>query len=321
MVKKRRTSMNEGIVIALGGNAILRHREVGTAEEQMTNVIETCEHLVRLVSRGSKIAITHGNGPQVGDILLQNDLAKGVLPPMPLDVCDAESQGMIGYMIQQSMDTVMKHAGIRTPVVTLLTQVVVDASDRAFGQPEKPIGPFYTAMEAARLRVEKGWQIVNDSGRGYRRVVPSPEPIEIIEQDAIKALYKSGTIVIACGGGGIPVVLRPDGTIQGVEAVIDKDHSATLLATAVGAEILLILTDVDHAYLNFQTQNQVALTHITAAEAQEHLKEGHFAPGSMGPKITSAIRFLQEGGKSAIITTPALSLAALDGGAGTTIIP
>lgn len=313
--------MEEGIVIALGGNAILRHREVGTAEEQFLNVMETCEHLVRLVSRGSKIAITHGNGPQVGDILLKNDLAKGVLPPMPLDVCDAESQGMIGYMLQQSMDTVMKRSGIRIPVVTLLTQVVVDASDRAFRQPEKPIGPFYTAMEATQLRAEKGWQIINDSGRGYRRVVPSPEPSEIIERDAIRVMYESGTIVIACGGGGIPVVWKKDGTICGVEAVIDKDHSATLLATAVDADILLILTDVDHAYLNFQTPNQVPLTRITAAEAQKHLKDGHFAPGSMGPKISSAIRFLQEGGKKAIITTPALSLAALDGGAGTTIIP
>jgi carbamate kinase len=313
--------MEKCIVVALGGNAILRHRDIGTAEEQFSHVMETCGHLLLLVRQGYRLVITHGNGPQVGDILLKNECAKGTLPQMPLDVCDAESQGMIGYMFQQSMDAVMKRSGIGIPVVTLVTQVVVDGSDPAFRNPEKPIGPYYTAMEAAQLKKTKGWHIVPESGRGYRRVVPSPEPVEIIEKDAIATLHGSGAIVIACGGGGIPVVRSENGTMEGVEAVIDKDHTAVLLATAVGADLLLILTDVEHAYLNYRMPAQVPLTRITADEAQKYLEDGHFAPGSMGPKIVSAIRFLRAGGKRVVIASPVQSMAALEGHAGTTIVP
>jgi carbamate kinase len=313
--------MEKRIVVALGGNAILRHREIGTAEEQFSHVMETCGHLLLLVRKGYQIIITHGNGPQVGDILLKNECARGTLPQMPLDICDAESQGMIGYMFQQSMDAVMKQSGIDIPVVTLVTQVIVDASDPAFSNPEKPVGPYYTAMEAAQLKASKGWQIVPESGRGYRRVVPSPEPIRIVEEDAIASLHESGAIVIACGGGGIPVILGENSTMQGVEAVIDKDHTSALLATAVRAELLLILTDVEHVYLNYRMPGQVPLTRITAGEAQKHLEDGHFAPGSMRPKIESAVRFLHAGGKRVVIATPAQLIAALEGNAGTTIVP
>ncbi|MDD1711948.1 MAG: carbamate kinase [Methanoregulaceae archaeon] len=313
--------MEKRIVVALGGNAILRHREIGTAEEQFSHVMETCGHLLLLVRKGYQIIITHGNGPQVGDILLKNECARGTLPQMPLDICDAESQGMIGYMFQQSMDAVMKQSGIDIPVVTLVTQVIVDASDPAFSNPEKPVGPYYTAMEAAQLKASKGWQIVPESGRGYRRVVPSPEPIRIVEEDAIASLHESGAIVIACGGGGIPVILGENSTMQGVEAVIDKDHTSALLATAVRADLLLILTDVEHVYLNYRMPGQVPLTLITAGEAQKHLEEGHFAPGSMRPKIESAVRFLHAGGKRVMIASPAQLIAALEGNAGTTIVP
>jgi carbamate kinase len=313
--------MEKRIVVALGGNAILRHREIGTAEEQFSHVMETCGYLLQLVRQGYGLVITHGNGPQVGDILLKNECAKGTLPRMPLDICDAESQGMIGYMFQQSMDAVMKRSGIGIPVVTLVTQVIVDAADPAFSNPEKPIGPYYTAMEAAELKKAKGWQIVPESGRGYRRVVPSPEPIEIVEKEPIATLFESGAIVIACGGGGIPVVRSESGMMQGVEAVIDKDHTAVLLANAIGADLLLILTDVEYAYLNYGMPAQVPLTRLTADEARKHLEDGHFAPGNMGPKIASAIRFLRTGGKRVVIASPAQAMAALEGNAGTTIVP
>ncbi|MDD1673142.1 MAG: carbamate kinase, partial [Methanomicrobiales archaeon] len=244
--------MKKKILVALGGNAILKHREKGTAEEQFYNVHEACSHLVELVEAHDRMILTHGNGPQVGDILLQNEISRHLLPPMPLDVCGAESQGMIGYMIQQSMLNVLQKAGIHASVVTLLTQTLVSRDDPAFLHPGKPVGPFYTAMEAAKLRSERGWTIVNDSGRGFRRVVPSPRPLAIIEEEAIKNAFDAGAIVIAGGGGGIPVVKDKKGNLWGVEAVIDKDHAAALIATLVGAEILLILTDIEKVALNYR---------------------------------------------------------------------
>jgi carbamate kinase len=313
--------MEKQVVVALGGNAILRHREVGTAEEQFAHVQETCRHLLGLVRKGCGLVITHGNGPQVGDILLKNECARGTLPRMPLDICDAESQGMIGYMLQQSMEVVLKQEDIRIPVVTLVTQVVVDAADPAFRDPEKPIGPYYTAMEASRLRTESRWQLVHESGRGYRRVVPSPKPMEIVEEEAIRTLHRGGAIVIACGGGGIPVIRGENTTIRGVEAVIDKDHTAALLAKTVGAGLLLILTDVGEVYLNYRTPSQISLSRVTADEADRYLIAGQFAPGSMEPKIESAIRFVRSGGNRAIITSPDKMMAALEGQAGTTIVP
>jgi len=315
MMRERR------VLVALGGNAILRHKESGTKEEQFENVQETAEHLLPLIRSGCRIAITHGNGPQVGDILLKNELAKHVLPPMPLDVCGAESQGMIGYMIQNSLTNVLSSAGIHVPTVTLLTQVLVDSRDPAFQNPSKPIGPYYTAMEAVKLRSEKGWTVMQDSGRGYRRVVPSPEPREILEGEAIATLFNEGAIVVACGGGGIPVVRDARGCLQGVEAVIDKDLSAGLFAGLIGADTLLILTDVEKVYLNYGRPDQEELVEVTAEEATCHQKAGQFPPGSMGPKIEAAVRFVRSGGERTIITTPPLAAAALEGRAGTTILP
>ncbi len=311
--------MRKKILVALGGNAILRHKEKGTAEEQFENVRRTCRSLVELVLDGYQIAITHGNGPQVGDILLKNELSKKILPPMPLDVCGAESQGMIGYMLQQVMLNELKSAGLEFSVATIITQTLVDREDQAFKNPTKPIGPFYTAMEASRLKEENGWTVINDSGRGYRRVVPSPKPVSIVESSAIKELFSHGVIVIACGGGGIPVVRDDKGRLQRVEGVIDKDYTATTLATLIGAEILLIITDVENVLLDYGKRNQKNLDRVKIEEAKKYLAEGHFPLGSMGPKMESAIRFVELGGEKAVITSLKLTKKALEGKAGTNI--
>ncbi len=308
------------ILVALGGNAILQHKETGTAEEQFANVKTTSKQLVQLLLSGHHIAITHGNGPQVGDILLKNELSKNTLPQMPLDVCGAESQGMIGYLMQQSFDNELKSVGLSTSVVTVLTQTLVDANDPAFKNPTKPIGPFYSAMEASKLRQEKGWTIVNDSGRGYRRVVPSPNPIEIIEGRTIRGLFDSGVIVISVGGGGIPVIREKDGrSLRGVEAVIDKDLGAALLATSLDVEVLLILTDVNKVSLNFGKPRERNLGRLTIEECENYLSEGQFPKGSMGPKVEAAVRFIKSGGKKAIITSLDYALDALEERNGTII--
>lgn len=312
--------MNKKVLVALGGNAILKHKEKGTAEEQFENITETCKALADLVDKGYRIAITHGNGPQVGDILLKNEMAKNSLPPMPLDVCGAESQGMIGYMLQQSMQNELRKLKLDTCVVTVITQAMVDKNDPAFKNPTKPIGPFYTAMEASKLRKEKNWTVINDSGRGYRRVVPSPDPKSIIENCAVRLLFEEGHLIIACGGGGIPVALKgEDGTFEGVEAVIDKDHTAATLATTIGADALLILTDVDKVFLNYGKSSQKAIDKMTVDEAKKYMDEEQFASGSMRPKIESAIRFLESGGKEAIITSIKHAKEALEGKKGTII--
>lgn len=311
--------MNQKVLVALGGNAILKHKEKGTAEEQFENVKAACKHLARLVENGYRIAITHGNGPQVGDILLKNERSKDVLPPMPLDVCGAQSQGMIGYMLQQSLQNEMRKSGANIPVVSLVTQTRVDEKDAAFSIPTKPVGPFYLASEAERLRHEKGWNLVEDGGRGYRRVVPSPRPKEIVEREAIKRLFESGAIVIAVGGGGVPVAAKEDDGLKGVEAVIDKDFAAQILASDIGAEILLLLTDVEKVALNYGKPNQTDLDEISTVEAQRYLKKGHFAPGSMAPKVEAAIGFVNAGGKKAVISSLEAGGRALEGKAGTII--
>lgn len=307
------------VLVALGGNAILRHRETGTAEEQLGHIRETSKHLVDIVDEGHRIAITHGNGPQVGDILVQQEVAKDALPPMPLDICGAETQGMIGYMLQRSLDQELTERGELVAVVTILTQVHVDKDDPAFGNPTKFIGPYYTAFQAHRLAEEKGWSVAEDSGKGYRRVVPSPEPQRILEADSIKRLFDAGAIVIACGGGGVPVTHDETGTLVGVEAVVDKDHSAAVMGRVVGADVLLILTDVDAAAINYGKRTEEHLAELSVAEAGEYLEAGEFPQGSMGPKVESAVRFVEAGGELSIITSLERAKEALDGRAGTRI--
>lgn len=316
-----RSSSKQKVLVALGGNAILSQSGRGTAEEQMEQVRSTAKSLAGLVRHGHSLAITHGNGPQVGDILLQNEIARKTLPPMPLDVCGAESQGMIGYMLQQAMDDELRAEGLGVPVVTVLTRTLVDLSDPAFQNPTKPIGPFYGPREASALRKEKGWELIKDSGRGYRRVVPSPMPVDILEREIIRKLFSSGTVVIAAGGGGIPVAKTPGGKLMGVEAVLDKDRTAALLAGILHTDVLMILTDVERVFLDFLGPNKRPLSRIDAATCERYLNEGQFPAGSMGPKIESSIRFLRDGGSRAVITSLAMAEEALAGKAGTTIFP
>lgn len=307
-------------VIALGGNAILKPGQKGTFEEQMANVATTCKQLVQMVESGAyKIVVTHGNGPQVGNILLQNEAGKEVAAPMPLDVCGAESQGLIGYMIQQTLHNLLAENGRgEIPIATVVTQVVVDKDDPAFQNPSKPVGPFYSEEEAKRLEKEKRYCVREDAGRGWRRVVPSPDPIEIFEKEAIRQLVEARSIVIASGGGGIPVI-KENGRLVGVEAVIDKDLAGERLAVDVHAETFLILTDVDQVKLNYKSPQEKGLSHITLDEAKRYHAEGHFAKGSMEPKVRAAIRFIEAGGERAIITSLNRAVDALEGKAGTTI--
>lgn len=309
------------VVVALGGNAILQAGQRGTFEEQLENVYHTAEQLADMVLSGQwRIVITHGNGPQVGQILLQNDAARHLVPPMPMDVCGAESQGLIGYMVQQALHNILVRRGRPDiPIVTLVTQVLVDKDDPAFQNPTKPVGPFYTKGEALKLREEKGWHVVEDAGRGWRRVVPSPDPKAIVEKDAIRILVENRAIVIASGGGGIPVI-RENGTYRGVEAVIDKDLAGERLAEDVGAQVFLILTDVDRVRLNYRKPNEVALEQMRLKEAKGYLAEGHFAKGSMEPKVKACVRFVEEGGERAVIASLDQALAALHGQAGTQIV-
>ncbi len=297
------------LVIALGGNAIARNGDA-SYKEQVKAVRKTAKQIVKLIKARHKIIITHGNGPQVGNILLRQEKSKKSIPPMPLSVCGAESQGEIGYIIQQQLDNELKRAGIKKEVVTLVTQVLVDKRDPAFKKPTKPIGPFYK-------KKKKGF--VYQTGKGWRRVVPSPKPKNIIEKKEIMDLIKPGRIVISCGGGGIPVIMKRKELI-GVDAVIDKDRAAALLAKIVKADILLILTDVDGVYLNFGKRNQKKIRKLKLAEAQKYLKAEQFPAGSMGPKIEACIQFIKQGGNKAIITSLEKADAALKGKSGTMII-
>jgi carbamate kinase len=306
----------KAVVIALGGNAILQHREAGTAEEQLANLRRAAIEIAAIAAAGYAVAVTHGNGPQVGDILLRNEIAKDILPPMPLDVCGAESQGMIGYLLQQALG----EAGLDMPVAAVLTRTLVDGGDPAlFGSPTKPIGPNYTAMQARGLEREKGWRMVQVPGQGYRRVVPSPRPLALVEGEAIARLFAAGVIVIAAGGGGVPVVGEGGGTLRGVEAVVDKDYTAALLARLVGAGDLLLLTDVEHVALNYGRADQQDLREMTIAEARRHLAAGQFPAGSMGPKVEAAVGFLDAGGERATIASLDSAADALRGRAGTRI--
>jgi len=308
------------VVVALGGNAILTRGQKGTVEEQTANVHGTCEQLASIVLGGAwRIVVTHGNGPQVGNILLQQDAAKHIVPPMPMDICGAQTQGMIGYMIQQSLLNLFAQRGrADIPVAPVVTQVLVDEMDPAFANPSKPVGPFYGHEEAQRLREEMGWHVVEDAGRGWRRVVPSPDPKGIVEREAIRVLVQNRVVVIASGGGGIPVV-RASGGLRGVEAVIDKDLAGECLAEDVGAHVLLILTDVEHVQINYGKPDARPLERLTPAEARQYMDQGQFARGSMEPKVRAAVRFVEAGGERAVISSLSRAEAALDGRAGTQV--
>ncbi|MHB8926984.1 MAG: carbamate kinase [Bacillota bacterium] len=313
--------MSHLVVVALGGNAILKANQTGNFEEQLANVYETSGPIVSLLRQGYQVVVTHGNGPQVGNILIQNEEASKVVPAMPLDVCGAESQGLIGYMIQQALGNELKRAGLDRPVVSLVTQVLVDPADPAFQKPTKPIGPFYTEKRAQRLMAERGFKMVEDAGRGWRRVVASPEPMAIVEGPTIKALVAAGALVVASGGGGIPVVAR-DGRLEGVEAVIDKDLAAMRLAADLDAETLLILTDVRGVAVNYGKANQEFLKALTPAEGRAYMAEGHFKSGSMKPKVEAALRFVEsssDGRRRAVIGSLDQAALAAKGQAGTLV--
>jgi carbamate kinase len=310
-------------VIAIGGNAILRSGEKPTQENQMRNVAVTAKGLADLIEKGYDIVITHGNGPQVGDILLRNEIAKNELPPMGMDVCDAESQGQIGYMLQQALSSEFVERGMNKVAVSLITQVIVSEDDPAFKNPTKPIGRYYSAQEAKELHKEKGWVLVLDKKRGgWRRVVPSPNPIGIVESKPVQRLVFGGEhqaeVVIACGGGGIPVVRRGHRYV-GVEAVVDKDFAAAMLARDIKEKLFVIATDVEHVFLDFGKVTQRPFMKSNLEEIKRLYEEGQFPPGTMGPKILAAIRFLEGGGDEVVICSTEKLVAALGEGAGTHI--
>lgn len=312
--------MAEKIVIALGGNALQSGKADPTAEQQLAVVKATCEHIAEISGMGYEVGVVHGNGPQVGRILLASETAKDVTPAMPFDVCGAMSQGYIGYHIQQGLKQALKDRGRDVPVATVVTQVVVDKNDPGFQNPTKPIGPFYSEEEAKALVQEKGYAVKEDAGRGWRRVVASPIPKRIVEIEAVKTLWPT-TITISVGGGGIPVIENEKGELEGVAAVIDKDFAAELLAENVGADCLMILTEVDKVAINFNTPEQKDLEKLTIAEAEKYIEEGHFAPGSMLPKIQAAIKFVKANpDKKAIITSLDKATSALAGNDGTVIV-
>ena len=307
------------VVIALGGNALQSGKGPFTADAQLKVVCDTSRYIAEIVLQGYEIALVHGNGPQVGRILLATEAAKDVTPAMPFDVCGAMSQGYIGYHIQQGVKEALKRRDKEIPIVTLITQVVVDKDDPGFANPTKPIGPFYTEEEAKQLERERGYVVREDSGRGYRRVVASPKPVRICEIDSVNRLWKS-TIVVVCGGGGIPVIETEKG-IQGVSAVIDKDFAAALLADETDANTLMILTEVEKVAIRYNKPDQEDLSVITVDEAQKYAAEGHFAPGSMLPKVQAAVEFVKKDSRRrAIITSLNKAVDALDGKTGTTIV-
>jgi len=313
------SGLPKSILITLGGNAILPARGTGTFDEQSAITRLTMQPIAQLIRDGVQVVLSHGNGPIVGNILIRNEAARDQIPPMPLDVCGADSQGGIGYMMQQALQNELQRVSVDRTAVTVVTQVVVDERDPAFRRPTKPIGPFYSQDRARLLAKEKGWTVVEDAGRGWRRVVPSPRPLEVVEIAAIRKLVADGAIAIAAGGGGIPVARQWDGSLHGVEAVIDKDLASSLLARLLGCETLCIITGVDRVALNYGKPDQRELDCATAEELSRYAAEGHFPSGSMGPKIQAAIEFVRGGGREVVITSPARILEALQGKGGTRI--
>lgn len=310
--------MEKRAVIALGGNALIKKGQNGTIYEQFANTRESCRSIVQMIKNDWDVVITHGNGPQVGAIVLQNQVAKDITPEMPLGICVAESEGLIGYMIQQCLLNALKREHIERAVIALITQVIVNPADPSFSNPSKPIGPYYTEEESFKL-LKEGYQMTH-SPRGWRMVVPSPEPLRIVEGEIIKKMLDDNIIVIASGGGGMPVIEKEGWGLNGLEAVIDKDLAAERLAEAVDAQILLILTDVEKVYLHYNTPNQQPLDIVSFKELKEYYLSGEFPPGSMGPKILAALRFLEFGGDRVIISNIERGWEALQGKTGTLIL-
>ena len=307
------------LVVALGGNAILRKGERGLVREQYANIERTCRDLQALLKADYPLLFTHGNGPQIGNLMLSLEATRDKFPLLPMDVCGAMTQGSIGYMLQRTLSNFLNNLGVHRPVVSVVTQVVVDARDDAFWKPTKPVGPYYTREQAQALGRETGWTMVEDAGRGHRRVVASPSPVEIVERRMIRTLALSGAVVICAGGGGIPVIQSGDGTLVPIEGVIDKDLASARLALDVGAQRLLILTSVERVAIDWGKPSQRWVEHATAGEMKAWLQERQFPEGSMGPKVQAALQFLAGGGHEVIITLPEAAEAALAGRTGTRI--
>lgn len=304
-------------IVAMGGHAFMLPGEKGTIEQHERNAGEISTELMHLVDRDYNLVITHGNGPQVGNLLLLTELTGQQVPPMPMDVLVSMTEGSLGYILQQAVLNQMARSRRARRVVTVVSQVVVDRDDQAFHNPTKPVGPFLSKEEAERRQKELGWRIIEDSGRGWRRVVPSPVPIEVVQHPIIRDAVLAGHIVIACGGGGIPVIRKQDSTFEGVEAVIDKDLTSSVLGSQIGADLLVILTDVPHAYLDYGKPTQRPLGAVTVGEMEAYMREGHFGGGSMKPKVRAILDFLARGGKRGLITSPAKLGEALEGRTGT----
>ncbi len=313
---------NKGLaIVAVGGNALIKDNQHKTVQDQYAAAVDTMAHIADMIAEGWNVVVTHGNGPQVGFILRRSELSAHELHEVPLDYCGADTQGSIGYMFQQALYNEFVRRKMQKSAVTVVTQTIVDRNDPAFQNPTKPIGSFMDE-EQAKMRMEKdGWTVVEDAGRGWRRVVPSPIPLRIVEADAINALIDKGFVVIGVGGGGIPVIETPEGELVGVEAVIDKDFGAAILASMLKADLFLISTAVEKVAINFNKPNQQWLDQMTAAEARQYIAEGHFAKGSMLPKIQAILKYLDNGGKRALITDPAHIKDALNGKTGTWILP
>jgi carbamate kinase len=313
---------NKGLaIVAVGGNALIKDNQHKSVQDQFAAAVDTMAHIADMIAEGWNVVVTHGNGPQVGFILRRSELSAHELHEVPLDYCGADTQGSIGYMFQQALYNEFVRRKMQKSAVTVVTQTIVDRNDPAFQNPTKPIGSFMDE-EQAKMRMEKdGWTVVEDAGRGWRRVVPSPIPLRIVEADAINALIDKGFVVIGVGGGGIPVIETPEGKLVGVEAVIDKDFGAAILASMLKADLFLISTAVEKVAINFNKPNQQWLDQMTAAEARQYLQEGHFAKGSMLPKIQAILKYLDNGGKKALITDPAHIKDALNGKTGTWILP
>lgn len=309
------------VVIAIGGNSLIKDREHMDVLAQYRAAGETSQFIVPIVRQGYRVLVTHGNGPQVGFVLLRSELARDVIHQVPLANCVADTQGSIGMQIAQSLQNEFLLQGVDQQVVALVTQSVVDEQDPSFSNPSKPIGPFMTEEEARQHEQEDGWHVGEDAGRGWRRLVASPTPLQIIELPAIRTLLASGALVIAAGGGGVPVVYKPDGTLRPRPAVVDKDAASCLLAIELGASVFILSTDVDKVALNFGAPEQIDIDRMNMADCRRYLEDGHFAPGSMRPKIESALKFLEEGGKEVIITQPHHLEGALQGISGTHIVP